>query len=62
MTIGINDDEAVEQFLEVCNSKELDTESEHYAGDRFIVELLRSHGYPKLAAAFYEKQNHWWYA
>jgi hypothetical protein len=40
----------------------MDTEADHVAGDRIVSEFLRQAGFGRLADAYDEHKEGWWYA
>lgn len=57
----MTDEEAVTAFHKELEGS-CDYEEEHGSGDGFVSKILKEHGFPKLAEAYDEKCQHWWYS
>jgi len=58
----MTDEEAVAAFHADQATIKSDAEGKHGGGDMFVAEILRTHGFPLLAAAYEKEAEDWWYA
>jgi len=58
----MTDDEAATAMNELAQRYIGDTEDAHGRGDDLVAEVLRKHGFPKLADAYDSARQTWWYA
>jgi len=59
----MTDEEAVEAFeAQRIIPAWKDREEDHVRGDEFVGKVLRMHGFPKLAEAYCQASEKWWYS
>lgn len=60
----MTDEEATLAFKTALGeaSRKCDAEGLHGIGDDFVANILKAHGFPKLARAYEKECADWWYA
>lgn len=58
----MTDDEATKAFLEQQAEYKGDIEQQHGYADAFVADTLQHNGFPKLAKAYHDAYQDFWYA